>query len=169
MEKYDVDNHLFYDGYKLDNKLLANPSFVNALLEEVNKYIFKDKGKIKLLPYFNGKVKKDGGVSGIILGDGFHFTCHTFCYKNTVFVDYFGDDDKKEKVHEILLDYFDTDDYDMGSKDVKGNFGKHIIVRPPIVSLDDAKSLIKIILKEIDMRPITDLLVNESSQYAFDI
>ena len=84
MEKYDVDKHLFYDGYKLDNRLIGNPAFINDLLEAINKYIFNDEGKIQLLPYFDGKVKNDGGVSSVILGNGFHFTCHTFCYKNTV-------------------------------------------------------------------------------------
>lgn len=169
MEKYDVENHLFYDGYNVDNELLANPEAINSLLEEINKYIFSDKGKIELLPYFNGKVKTDGGVSGIILGDGFHFTCHTFSYKNTAFVDFFGDDDKKETVSQILFDFFDTDDYDMGSKDVKGNFGKHIIVHPPTIALPDAKELIRVILKEIDMTPIMDLLVNQYGDNSYDL
>ena len=169
MEKYDVNNHLFYDGYNLDNKVIGDPTFVNDLLKEINKNVFEDKGKIQLLPYFNGKVKTDGGVSGIILGNGFHFTCHTFSYKNTVFVDYFGDNEKKDKVLEILLNYFDTDDYDLGSKDKVGNFGKHIIVRSSAISFSDAEKLVKTILKEIDMTPITDLIVNKTSEYSFDV
>ena len=169
MEKYDVENHLFYDGYNLDNELLANPETINSLLETINKYIFQNKGKISLKPYFNGKVKKDGGVSGIILGDGFHFTCHTFSYKNTVFVDYFGNDFSKEKVSQILFDFFDTDEFDMGSKDVKGNFGKHIIVHPPSIALPDAKNVIRVILKEINMTPIMELLVNQYGKDSFDL
>ncbi len=169
MEKYDVENHLFYDGYKIDNKLLSNPIFIQKLLEEINKYIFRGKGKLKLIPYFNGKIKKDGGVSGIILGDGFHFTCHTFSYKNTVFVDYFGDDKRKDDVQEILLDFFDTDDYDMGSKDKKGNFGKHIIVHPTIIQLDEAKELVKLILQKINMTPISELLINEQNESSYDV
>lgn len=169
MEKYDVEKHLFYDGYSLDNKLLEDPLFVNALLEEINKYIFRSKGIIKLIPYFDGKVKQDGGVSGVILGDGFHFTCHTFCYKNTVFVDYFGDNSEKERVYEILRTHFDTDDYDMGSKDKIGYFGKHIIVSPPAMSIEDAHKLINVILREIDMTPITELLVSETSQSSYDL
>ena len=169
MEKYNVENHLFYDGYNLDNEILSNPEAINSLLETINKYIFLNKGKISLLPYFNGKVKKDGGVSGIILGDGFHFTCHTFSYKNTVFVDYFGDDNSKERVSQILFDFFDTDEFDMGSKDVKGNFGKHIIVHPPSIALPDAKNVIRVILKEINMTPIMELLVNQYGKDSFDL
>jgi len=169
MEKYDVDNHLFYDGYNLDNELIGNPKFIKDLLEKVNKSVFNNTGKVHLFPYFDGKIKRDGGVSGIILGNGFHFTCHTFSYKNTVFVDYFGNNENKNKISKILLDYFNTDDYDMGSKDKIGNFGKHIIINPPIMSLNDAKKLINTILKEIDMTPITDLLVNEYSNNSFDI
>lgn len=169
MEKYNVENHLFYDGYNLEEKELKDPKFVQNVMEMINHYIFSDKGKITLLPYFNGKVKEDGGVSGIILGDGFHFTCHTFCYKNTVFIDYFGDDKKKDDVSNIIFDSFKTDDFDMGSKDVQGNFGKHIIVRPKAISLSEAKGLVRLILKEIDMTPITDLIVSEKSKDYFDI
>ena len=39
MEKYDVEGHLFFDGYKLDNRLLSDPKFVQELLEAINKYI----------------------------------------------------------------------------------------------------------------------------------
>lgn len=169
MENYNVDNHLFFDGYNLNESYLKDPSFVSEVMNSINHYIFSDKGKITLLPYFNGKVKKDGGVSGVILGDGFHFTCHTFCYKNTVFIDYFGDEEKKIDVLNIIFDYFKTDDYDMGSKDIKGNFGKHIIVRPKVLSFDDAQDMVKLILKEIDMTPITNLIINKKSNEYFDI
>jgi len=169
MENYNVENHLFYDGYDLNNELLSNPEFVNQLLLLINEYIFDNKGQIKLIPYFNGKVVKDGGVSGVILGDNFHFTCHTFSFKNTVFIDYFGDDRKKSTVKDIILDTFDTNNYDMGSKDVAGNFGKHIILRPKVLELNDAILMVKLILKEIDMTPITELLINRGNNGNFDL
>lgn len=169
MERYDVQNHLFYDGYDLNNELLGNPEFVRFLMEQINKYVFANKGKISMLPYFDGKIKTDGGVSGIILGDNFHFTCHTFSFKNTVFVDYFGDDSKKGIVQDILLDVFETENFDMGSKDTQGKFGKHIIIRPKILTLDDAINMVKVILKEIDMTPIMDVLINKKDECNFDI
>jgi S-adenosylmethionine/arginine decarboxylase-like enzyme len=169
MERYDVNNHLFYDGYNLDNAILANPEFVNYVLKLINKHVFCGKGHLTLIPYFDGKVKEDGGVSGIVLGDGFHFTCHTFSYQNTVFVDYFGDNDKKKLVETILLAVFNTNDYDMGSKDIKGNFGKHIIIRPSILTLDEAKKMVELVLDKIVMTPINKLLICEKDSHNFDI
>ena len=139
MEKYEVKNHLFYDGYNLSEEQLSSYQFIYRLLELINKYVFDNKGKIVMIPYFNGKVRNDGGISAVILGDGFHFTCHTFCYKNTVFIDFYGEDSKKETISEIIFDNFKTDDFDMGSKDKKGNFGKHIIINTKAIDYDVAK------------------------------
>lgn len=169
MNKYDVKKHLFYDGYDLDNVMLGNIQFINNLLEEINNNIFSGEGKIKLIPYFDGKVKNDGGISGLILGDNFHFTCHTFSFKNTVFVDYFGDDKGKSGIEEILLKTFDTNNYDMGSKDVKGNFGKHIIFNTKPFSVDEAISMVQTILKEIEMTPISETFVNQKDENNFDV
>ena len=169
MEKYDVDNHLFYDGYDIDNKLLSNLEFISNLVQLISKEIFGNSGIITVIPYFDGKVREDGGISAIILGNNFHFTCHTFCYKNTVFVDYYGDDSKKEDLKCILLDVFNTNNFDMGSKDVKGNFGKHIIIKPHTLSFDEAISMSKRILVDINVTPITNLLTSKTDDNNFDI
>ena len=169
MNKYNVKNHLFYDGYDLDNSVIENPQFVNSLLEKINQSVFNGEGIIRIVPYFNGKVKNDGGISGLILGDNFHFTCHTFSFKNTVFVDYYGDDKRKSIVEEILFKTFDTQNYDMGSKDTKGNFGKHIIFKTKPLSLDKSISMIKIVLKEIEMTPIAEVIVNQKDENNFDV
>ena len=169
MEKYNVPNHLFYDGYDLNKQQLSNYQFIYNVLALINKYVFNNKGKITMIPYFNGKIKSDGGISGIILGDGFHFTCHTFCYKNTVFIDFYGDDSKKETVSEIIFDSFKTDNFDMGSKDKKGNFGKHIIISTKAISYADALKKVNQILKEIDMTPITNVIVNKNNEDKYDI
>lgn len=165
-------DHFFFDGYSIAEKELANINKVHFFMQNINKYIFQNKGKIVLIPYFNGKVKLDGGVSGIIIGENFHFTCHTFCYKNTMFIDYFGDKTKQENVQNLILDTFPTDDYDLckNNQDIKGNFGKHIIVRPEsTISFEEAKKLVSIILKEIDMTPINHLITSQTSQTQFDI
>ena len=169
MERYNVENHLFYDGYDLDNELLRNPDFVKELLEKINERVFDNQGKIKLIPYFTGKIKRDGGVSGIILGDNFHFTCHTFAFKNTVFVDYFGDDSKKDIVEDLIHQRFNTNNYDMGSKDIKGHFGKHIIFKTEPIFLQDAIRTVKTLLKNINMTPIADLIINEKDNNNFDV
>ncbi len=169
MEKYDVKKHLFYDGYDLDNTQLSDPTFVRKLLENVQKQVFDGEGAITMIPYFEGKIANDGGVSGIILGDNFHFTCHTFSFKSTVFVDYYGDDDKKVAVENILLNTFNTKNYDMGSETVHGNFGKHIIFKAVPLSLADATATVRLLLKKINMTPISELLINEKDNTHFDI
>lgn len=169
MERFDVRNHLFYDGYDLENELLENPEFIKNIMEQINQKVFDNRGLISILPYFDGKIKKDGGVSGIIIGDNFHFTCHTFSFKNTVFVDYFGDEAKKEIIQDILFNVFDTKNYDMGSKNIKGNFGKHIIMSPKPLNLNESIKMIETILKEIDMTPITKMIINKKDDFNFDI
>lgn len=169
MEKYEVKNHLFYDGYELNEHDLENPLFIEKFMKKVNKELFNNKGKIIIIPYFNGKVKEDGGVSGIILGDNFHFTCHGFCYKNTVFIDYYGDDSKKDELYSMIFNYFKTDNYDLGSKNVKGNFGKHIIINPKVMTSNEAIGKVKLVLKEIVMTPIMDTLINKIDDNNYDI
>lgn len=169
MERYEVVNHLFYDGYELDNGLLSDTNYVSNLLNWINKDIFDNQGIVTLIPYFKGVVKRDGGVSGIILGDNFHFTCHTFCFKNTVFIDYFGDESKKALVEEILHKTFDSNNYDMGSKDIKGNFGKHIILKVDPITCDEAVMMVKRLLNDIDMTPIADVIVNQKDETHFDV
>ena len=53
MERYDVNNHLFYDGYNLDNAILANPEFVNYVLKLINKHVFCGKGHFFIIFEFS--------------------------------------------------------------------------------------------------------------------
>lgn len=175
MKKISEDEqclHFFFDGYSIDEKELANVGKVKLFMDNINKCIFNGNGKLVLIPYFDGKVKEDGGVSGIILGENSHFTCHTFCYKNTVFIDYFGDKSKHNDVKDLILDFFTTDDFDLCNDNdyIKGNFGKHIIVRPQsVISYDEAKKIVSTILTEIDMTPINELITRYSSEEQFDV
>ena len=169
MKRYDVKNYLFYDGYDLKNENLKDADYINFFLERVNETIFDTKGVITIIPYFNGKVKKDGGVSGIILGENFHYTCHSFCFKGTVFIDYYGNDNKKDLVFDSIVKTFLTKNYDLGYKDIKGNFGKHIIIKTSPILFEEAINKIESILKNIDMTPISELLINNDDEMNFDI
>ena len=169
MEKYNVKNHLFYDGYDLEEEKLADVSFITDFMDSVNNSIFNNEGTITIIPYFNGKVREDGGVSGVILGNNFHFTCHAFCYKHTVFIDYFGDDDKKDSLLNMILNTFKTNNYDLGSKDKEGNFGKHIIIERESITFDEAVNMINKILNGIEMNPISKLLIEKKDNVSFDI
>ena len=167
-----MNKHLFLDCYSLSTELLSNVENMQTLLNEINKLLFQDKGKITLIPYFKGKIKQDGGVSGIILGNNSHFTCHTFCYKNTMFVDYFGTIDNHEHTKKLVLKYFPTKDIDLCEQNTKdeGNFGKHIIVRNSnLITFKEGKELIERILTDINMTPINNVIENYVDTNHFDL
>jgi len=169
---YNNSQHFFFDGYKIDNKILSNIEVVDKFLEEVNKKLTNNKCKLTLIPYFNGKVKQDGGISGILLGPNFHFTCHTFSYKNTIFIDCYGKNNYEKDLLPIIIKYFKTKNFDLceSNTNKKGNFGKHIIINnAKQIEYSDAINLIKTILKEVKMTPIHDMLINYKDSENFDI
>ena len=169
MERYDIKNHLFFDGYDLTEECLKDVEYLTDFINKINANVFDNKGKITIIPYFNGKIKEDGGVSGIILGNNFHFTCHTFCFKSTVFIDYYGSDSKKDLIKKLIIENFNTENYDMGCKDIKGNFGKHIIMNASPISFDEAMNKVETLLKDIEMTPITVKQTNKVDDKNFDI
>ena len=169
MKSYNIKNHLFFDGYDLNEENLKDITYINVFLQNVNNTIFNSSGNITLIPYFDGKVQLDGGISGIIIGDNFHFTCHTFCFKKTVFIDYFGDENRKEMLLNVILETFKTSNYDLGSKSVIGNFGKHIILSANSIPFSNATKMVNAILNNIEMTPISKLLINKIDDNSFDI
>ena len=167
-----MNKHFFFDGYELKEKALANINNMEKLTNIINKQFFNNNGKITIIPYFNGKIKEDGGVSGIIIGPNSHFTCHTFCYKSAMFVDYYGNKENHEKIKNEVLKIYSTNDYDLciNNKNIKGNFGKHIITElDNKLTYDEGIKLIKQILKDIDMTPINDIINFKIDDINFDL
>ncbi len=166
-----INEHFYFDGYSLDTKLLSNEETIKSLANEINEKIFDNKGNITVIPYFNGKVKNDGGISVIVLGSNEHFTCHTFCYKMTVFIDYYGENNIKD-IKDIILKYYNTDDYDLciNNHSIKGNFGKHIIFdNIPLLTFEEGINTIKTILKDIQMTPINEIIYLKENDTTFDL
>ena len=167
-----MSEHFFFDGYDLSTDVLSSVDNMEKLLNIINKKYFSDKGVVKLIPYFDGKIEKDGGVSGIILGKNKHFTCHTFCYRHAMFVDYFGKERNFDGVLKELLSIYDTKNYDLCDKNINidGNFGKHMIFNKlnPI-SFDSGKKLIEKILCDIEMTPINDVIINYIDDEHYDL
>lgn len=164
--------NIFFDGYNIKADKLDNESKILEFLNTLNSKVFDNKGKVTIVPYFNGKVKKMGGISATILGDNFHFTCHTFCFLSTVFIDYYGNDINKQEIIKMILEYFDTSDYDLckNNHSIEGKFGKQIIITcKESLKLGDGKKLINNILKTIEMTPIYDLLTNYKNEENFDL
>lgn len=167
-----MNKHFFLDGYSISTDTLANVERMHIFINNINKTLFKSNGKVVLIPYFKGKIKEDSGVSGIVLGDNSHFTCHTFCYKNTYFLDYFGNEENHEIAKKMVLDAFPTKDIDLcnDNKDIDGKFGKHIIIRNNNeLTFHEGKKLVSNILKEIDMTPIYNVITQEKSKTEFDL
>ena len=172
IDLFDEPKHFFFDGYNIDNNILNNTSLVNEFIQEVSLYFNHSKKQSIIIPYFNGKVKEDGGISAIILGNQFHFTCHTFSYKNTVFIDCYGGTDYEQKLLPIILKYFPTTNFDLcrNNSNENGNFGKHIILKSnERFNYNYAISLIKKILKAIQMTPISELITIFKDDNNFDI
>ena len=163
-----VKEHLFYDGYDLDSTKLKDLDYIKEFLNEINSKVFNNIGTINLIPYFNGKIEEDGGISGVIIGKEFHFTCHTFCYKNTVFIDYYGIGFKDE-VFNLINKYFDTKNYDLCDTNMLGNFGKHLIIGSSPVSISEAKDKINQIIESINMTPISEFMLDKEDDYNYDV
>ena len=164
--------NIFFDGYKIKENKLDNEDIILDFLNILNSKIYDNKGKITIVPYFNGKVRKMGGISATILGDNFHFTCHTFCYLGTVFIDYYGNAINEEILIKMILSYFHTNDYDLckNNNGIKGNFGKQIIINcEECLNVEDGKALINNILESIEMTSIYDLLINYNNEENFDL
>lgn len=167
-----MSEHFFLDGYGVESSELSSVDNMEKLLDVVNKKYCNDKGSITLIPYFDGKIKEDGGVSGIIIGNNMHFTCHTFCYKKAMFVDYFGNNDNFDGIKESVLNVYPTDDFDLcnDNKNLDGNFGKHLIFKNLNgLSFDNARILIEKILSDIGMTPINDVITNYTDEECFDL
>jgi S-adenosylmethionine/arginine decarboxylase-like enzyme len=164
--------NIFFDGYNIKEDKLDNQDKIIEFLNILNSNFFNNKGKITIVPYFNGKVKRMGGISATILGDNFHFTCHTFCYLETVFIDYYGNDINEENLIKMILNFFPTSDYDLckDNNGIKGKFGKQIIITcEESLNFNNGKSVINNILKSIEMTPIYDLLTNYKNEEDFDL
>ena len=164
--------NIFFDGYNIKTDKLDNESKILEFLNTLNSKLFDNKGKVTIVPYFNGKVKKMGGISAVILGDNFHFTCHTFCFLNTVFIDYYGNNSDKQRIIKMILNYFNTNDYDLceNNDNIKGNFGKQIVITcKKELKFLDGKELIDNILETIEMTPIYEILTNYRNEENFDL
>ena len=170
---YSKSQHFFFDGYDINNKILSDIKYVDKFLSEINGVISGGKNtKTILIPYFNGKIKEDGGISGVILGENFHFTCHTFCYKNTIFIDCYGKNNINKQLLNIITKYFSTDNFDLckDNYDKEGNFGKHIIIKnKKPIEYNNAIDLINNIIKQVEMTPISDMQINYRDNCNYDI
>ncbi len=94
----DIDNvsrsvslqvtHVMYDGYDGDTDKMADMARVYETAYALAKKLgIESLDRPYTIPYFDGKIPEDSGVSACWLFPGGHLTIHTFDKKKSVFVD----------------------------------------------------------------------------------
>ena len=150
------NNHFFFDGYEIQIDKLNNVELIAELLDDINTTFLNSNGQCVIIPYFGNKDLLDDGISGIVLGNDFHFTCHTYSNRNTIFVDlYHGITTDNNSIISILKKHFDVEKFDLCiNNKISGNFGKHIIIQTDKIEYQKASILIDKIIESINMHPI---------------
>lgn len=93
--------HVMIDAFKSYRSKLDDIRLVYELLEEIPaKLNIKSVMPPIVLPYYNGVIPEDCGISAFVFLAGGHFTLHTFSYRECYYVDFFCTPDFCE---ELLL------------------------------------------------------------------
>jgi len=100
--------HFFYDAYNGYRSRLDDLLLVHEFLEEVpQKLGVKTVMPPFVLPYYNGVVPEDSGISAFVFLAGGHFTLHTFSYRGAFFVDFlYPREFDQKRLHALIDDAF---------------------------------------------------------------
>ncbi len=80
--------HFVMDAFSSYRSRLDDIQLVHEILEEIPlKMGIKTVMPPFVMPYYNGEVAEDCGISGFVFLAGGHFTIHTFSYRESYFVD----------------------------------------------------------------------------------
>lgn len=164
------NNHFFFDGYEIQNDKLNKIELISDLLDNVNAVFLNNIGQCVIIPCFEDNSLLDDGISGIVLGSDFHFTCHTYSNRNTIFVDlYYKKAIDDNLIINILKKFFDVEKYDLCiNNKTSGNFGKHIIIQTDKIEYQNALLLVDKIIESINMHPIHEKICS-SYEHGYDI
>jgi S-adenosylmethionine/arginine decarboxylase-like enzyme len=101
-------HHFLFDAYNGYRSRLDDILLVHEFLEEVPlKLGVKTVMPPFVLPYYNGIVPEDCGISAFVFLAGGHFTLHTFSYRGAFFVDFFYPQDfDYKRLHALIDDVF---------------------------------------------------------------
>ncbi len=103
--------HFLFDAYNGYRSRLDDIMLVHEFLEEVPlKLGVKTVMPPFVLPYYNGVVPEDCGISAFVFLAGGHFTLHTFSYRGAFFVDFlYPQDFPQEKLRSLIDDVFPSE------------------------------------------------------------
>lgn len=80
--------HFMMDGFRGFRSRFDQVQLIQEVLEEVPVQLgLQPVMPAFLLPYYNGVVPEDCGISGFLFLQGGHFTLHTFSFRETYFAD----------------------------------------------------------------------------------
>jgi S-adenosylmethionine/arginine decarboxylase-like enzyme len=100
--------HFLFDAYNGYRSRLDDIMLVHEFLEEVPlKLGVKTVMPPFVLPYYNGIVPEDCGISAFVFLAGGHFTLHTFSYRGAFFIDFlYPGDFSQERLRALIDDAF---------------------------------------------------------------
>ena len=106
-------NHFVMDAYYGYRSRLDDILLVHKILEEIPlKMGLKAVAPPFILPYYDGVVPEDCGISGFVFLAGGHFTIHTFSYRESYFVDVlYPESFDQDKMESLLKNAFPTEKY----------------------------------------------------------
>lgn len=169
--------HLMFDGIFSNQVLLNDILQVQTTLENIPVELkLTTVSQAFILPYYNGIVPEDCGVSGFIFLPGGHFTIHTFSNRNCYFIDlfsenYFNKRDAIQLINEYLpckesISNFstrkdtNTSSYNeiVDKKNIKDDFGLHFLLAIDgylgTKNMDDLFKVFDSLPSKINMTPI---------------
>ncbi|MCX6733714.1 MAG: S-adenosylmethionine decarboxylase [Candidatus Peregrinibacteria bacterium] len=166
--------HVMVDGYDGNKHKMGQMANMYGMMRDVLSALKLETLDLPhVIPYFNGKIPMDSGVSGTIIYEGGHMAVHTFNKKETVFADVAYDDQTGEDPMPILREAIRAtydpkriDEFVRGQNQVADpsvipeSFGPHVTFQGALHFTQDTVDWIYEFLKSIpaaiDMTPISN-------------
>ncbi len=165
-----------YDGYGIRKELLNNQKALEDLRDVIMKQYFPEefvKQQIIAVNHFTypNVAKQNEGLSLVILGDGKHFTCHTYPQRGIVFADLcLPAGEVAHNFHAQLQVVFRAESFDDCMRNSRpGKYGKHVVMRFDCCwRLSEALQIVENIRVTLEMSKLGDTLVRAHAE-DFDI
>ena len=155
---------------------------MEKLMRGVSAELFGGNGRFQVIPCDH---LADPGVSGVFLGLGRHFTCHTFNKRNAAFLDVYGlnNDDSVNRIwnfeteskslQEFVSKYYPSRQMVLveGSEGAPngGRYGKHLYFKCQRMKLSEAIQVVEQLLVVLDMKKLIPLMVEVGPSEEFDL
>ena len=162
--------HFTIDGFRGFRSRFDDAHLIQEVLEDAPAQLgLRRAMPAFVLPYYNGVVPEDCGISAFVFLAGGHFTLHTFSFRETYFADLVAPDDfDAAKLRALLEAVFpcaitsvrtvERQDLKDSEPDVENDFGPHLFLNVDAYqgpqSLDALFDVFDRLPAEIGMTPI---------------